>query len=131
MKLSLLFVCLLLAARGHAQDLLFPPTWVLSPTSYAGGNFSASYCSLIKDGDEFAARSDAMEMARQEIEMYVEGFDTTNSTLSKQVAPKIYMNQSAIWEKESRERMFCVLASMRFDDMRIAMESNGNATISL
>ena len=54
MKLSLLFVCLVLAARGLAQDLLFPPAWVLSPTFYASGNFSASYCSLIKDGDEFA-----------------------------------------------------------------------------
>ena len=114
---------LALALPVKAQDVLFAPQWLANPVQYKENNFSASACARIKNGDEMLARSSALDIARKEIGLYLQGFDPSNPGLAQQLFPKIYMSESAVWLREDYSRDFCVLASMNYRDLSNASDS--------
>lgn len=114
---------LALALPVKAQDSLFAPQWLANPVQYKENNFSASACARIKNGDEMLARSSALDIARKEIGLYLQGFDPSNPGLAQQLFPKIYMSESAVWLREGDSRDFCVLASMNYRDLSNASNS--------
>jgi hypothetical protein len=63
------------------------------------------------------ARSSALDIARKEVGLYLQGFDPSNPDLAQQLLPKIYMSESAVWLREDDSRDFCVLASMNYRDL--------------
>ena len=117
------FLLLALALPVKAQDVLFAPQWLANPVQYKENNFSASACARIKNGDEMLARSSALDIARKEIGLYLQGFDPSNPGLAQQLFPKIYMSESAVWLREDDSRDFCVLASMNYRDLSNASNS--------
>jgi len=117
------FLLVALALPVKAQDVLFAPQWLANPVQYKENNFSASACARIKNGDEMLARSSALDIARKEIGLYLQGFDPSNPNLAQQMFPKIYMSESAVWLREDDSRDFCVLASMNYRDLSNASNS--------
>lgn len=107
-----------------AQVALIAPDWVFSPSLSVAGHFSASACVEIVDSNQMQARTRAMDLAREEIALYLKGFDPA-SDVSNEVLPKVYLSDSVEWQRDDDSLQFCVLASMNYQDLQAAENKFG------
>ena len=70
------------------------------------------------------ARTHAMDLAREEIALYLKGFDPA-SDVSNEVLPKVYLSDSVEWQRDDESLQFCVLASMNYQDLQAAENKFG------
>ena len=112
-----LFSSAAFVSSAAANADLIAPVWLLKPVEYKENHFSASACVRIDNNNEMLARSSALDIARKEVGLYLQGFDPSNPDLAQQLLPKIYMSESAVWLREDDSRDFCVLASMNYRDL--------------
>lgn len=110
--------------RASAQVALLAPDWVFSPSLSVAGHFSASACVEIVDSNQMQARKRAMDLAREEIALFLKGFDPA-SDVSNEVLPKVYLSDSVEWQRDDESLQFCVLASMNYQDLQAAENKFG------
>ena len=98
------------------------PDWVLSPSQFLEGHFSASSCERVVSKNESDAKAAAMKNAREEITRYIQGMNSAGSPGTSGLVSNIYMSESARWFRDGQPA-FCVLASINYDALRGAMDT--------
>ena len=98
------------------------PDWVLSPSQFLEGHFSASSCERVVSKNESDAKAAAMKNAREEITRYIQGMNSAGSSGTRVLVSNIYMSESARWFRDGQPA-FCVLASINYDALRSAMDT--------
>ena len=98
------------------------PDWVLSPSQFLEGHFSASSCERVVSKNESDAKAAAMKNAREEITRYIQGMNSAGSPGTSGLVSNIYMSESARWFRDGQPA-FCVLASINYGALRSAMDT--------
>lgn len=112
---------------------LMHPSWYSEPTSFVENQFSSSACSVIRGGDFDAARKNAMNSARKDINIFLGNAEDINPNDSKKYLREL---QTGIYMSQSEQvfvnnlPFYCVLASISYANIQKIQETELNISKS-